>query len=78
MDLVLPYYYLQLSSTSTQSHKKRLIGRLWKLKKEGSLLIGTQAIEVGVDFLTGVMITDGHLLTLSFRDLEDSLVMKRT
>ncbi|GAB6102024.1 CRISPR-associated helicase Cas3' [Thermococcus atlanticus] len=44
----------------TPSHKRELIGRLREWKREGSfLLIGTQAVEAGVDFSVDVMVTDG-------------------
>ena len=43
----------------TPSHKRRLIERLRELKKEKFLLIGTQAVEAGVDFSADIMITDG-------------------
>jgi len=40
------------------SHKKDLINRLRRMKEE-FLLIGTQAVEAGVDFSVDVMITEG-------------------
>ncbi|MCD6523661.1 MAG: CRISPR-associated helicase Cas3' [Thermococcus sp.] len=40
------------------SHKKALIDRLRKLKDGDFLLIGTQAVEAGVDFSSDVMVTD--------------------
>lgn len=44
----------------TPSHKRELINRLREWNKEGDfLLIGTQAVEAGVDFSVDVMVTDG-------------------
>ena len=40
------------------SHKRALIDRLRRLKNEEFLLIGTQAVEAGVDFSSDVMVTD--------------------
>ncbi|AIU70040.1 RNA helicase [Thermococcus eurythermalis] len=40
------------------SHKQALIDRLRRLKNEEFLLIGTQAVEAGVDFSSDVMVTD--------------------
>ncbi|WP_175059590.1 CRISPR-associated helicase Cas3' [Thermococcus sp. 2319x1] len=42
----------------TPSHKRSIITRLQRLKNEDFLLIGTQAVEAGVDFSADVMITD--------------------
>ena len=40
------------------SHKRALVSRLRKMGDENFLLIGTQAVEAGVDFSSDVMITD--------------------
>jgi len=42
----------------TSTHKQELIDRLRQLQNEEYLLIGTQAVEAGVDFSADVMITD--------------------
>ncbi|MFA4646530.1 CRISPR-associated helicase Cas3' [Pyrococcus kukulkanii] len=42
----------------TSTHKQELIDRLRQLQSKKYLLIGTQAVEAGVDFSVDVMITD--------------------
>ena len=49
---------LLIHGRMTPSHKKSIIGRLQRLGKEDFLLIGTQAVEAGVDFSADVMVTD--------------------
>jgi CRISPR-associated endonuclease/helicase Cas3 len=49
---------LLIHGRMTPSHKRKLIEQLRKWKNEEFLLIGTQAVEAGVDFSVDVMVTD--------------------
>ncbi|WP_010479715.1 CRISPR-associated helicase Cas3' [Thermococcus zilligii] len=49
---------LLIHGRMTPSHKRSIINRLRELGREDFLLIGTQAVEAGVDFSADVMITD--------------------